>query len=46
MTDAAYVLGGWAVTAAVLGGYATRVLLRSRRLRRLAPPGSGEGEWT
>lgn len=42
MTDAAYVLGGWAVTAAVLGGYTTRVVLRSRRLRRLTPPPGAE----
>lgn len=50
MTDAAYVFGGWALTAAVLGGYTARVVVRSRRLRRLAEAGPAaeptEDEWT
>jgi len=41
VTDAAYVLGGWAVTAVVLGTYTARVVLRTRRLRRLDPPPDG-----
>lgn len=46
MTDAAYVLGGWAITVVALGGYAARVAIRSRRLRRLAPPEERGREWT
>ena len=46
MTDAGYVLGGWAVTAVVLGGYTARVIIRTRKLRRMAPPPGGDGEWT
>lgn len=46
MTDAAYVVGGWAVTAVVLGGYTVRVLLRTRRLRRIVPAPGEDGEWT
>jgi hypothetical protein len=46
VTDAAYVLGGWAVTAVVLGGYTARVILRSRKLRRMAAPTGEDREWT
>ena len=46
MTDAAYVLGGWAVTAVVLGGYTARVIVRTRKLRRLASPPAEGDEWT
>lgn len=38
MTDAGYVLGGWALTAAALAGYLARLWARSRRVRLLLPP--------
>jgi hypothetical protein len=38
MTDAAYVLGGWALTGAALAGYVGRLWARSRRARELLPP--------
>lgn len=38
MTDAGYVLGGWALTATALAGYLARLWARSRRVRRLLPP--------
>lgn len=41
MTDAAYVLSGWALTGAVLAGYLARIWVRTRRARKLL--GSGEG---
>ena len=33
MTDAGYVIAGWAITGAALGGYLARVWVRSRRAR-------------
>ncbi|MGH9041450.1 MAG: hypothetical protein ACRDZ3_14590 [Acidimicrobiia bacterium] len=44
MTDAGYVIAGWAVTGAALGGYLARVLVRSRRARKLLGPEEGD-EW-
>ena len=38
MTDAGYVLGGWALTAVVFAGYLARLLSRTRRARNLLPP--------
>jgi hypothetical protein len=38
MTDAGYVLGGWALTGAVLTYYVGRLWARSRRARKLLPP--------
>jgi hypothetical protein len=35
VTDAAYVISGWVITSAALGGYLTRVLIRTRRARKL-----------
>lgn len=37
MTDAPYVLGGYAVSAAAIGGYVLRMRARSRALARPAP---------
>ena len=34
MTDAVYVYAGYALTAAVLGGYAAWIVARTRSLRR------------
>ena len=38
MTDAGYVLSGWLITGAALGGYLSRVLIRARRARNLLGP--------
>ncbi|HET9772284.1 MAG TPA: hypothetical protein VFS16_15425 [Acidimicrobiia bacterium] len=38
MTDAGYVIGGWALTGAAIAGYVGRLWARSRRARRLLPP--------
>jgi uncharacterized protein (TIGR03382 family) len=38
MTDAGFVFGGYAATAAVLGAYALWVVRRRRALARLLPP--------
>jgi hypothetical protein len=38
MTDAGYVLGGWALTTIAIAGYTGRLWARSRRARRLLPP--------
>ena len=46
MTDAGYVFGGWALTAAVLGGYVARLWARSRRARRNLPPSEDRRPWT
>jgi hypothetical protein len=35
VTDAAYVISGWVITSAALGGYLARVWARSRRARKL-----------
>ena len=35
MTDAGYVLSGWVVTGAALGGYLVRLWVRARRARQL-----------
>jgi hypothetical protein len=35
VTDAGYVISGWVITAAAVGGYLARVWVRSRRARRL-----------
>ena len=37
MTDAGYVIGGWAVTGVAIAGYVGRLWARSRRARRLLP---------
>jgi hypothetical protein len=34
MTDAGYVITGWALTGAAIAAYTARVLLRIRRLER------------
>jgi hypothetical protein len=42
VTDAGYVLSGWVVTGAALGGYLARLWVRSRRARKLlAEEGDG-----
>ena len=38
MTDAGYVIGGWAVTGIAIGAYVGRLWSKSRRARRLLPP--------
>ena len=38
MTDAGYVIGGWALTGAAIAVYTGRLWSRSRRARRLLPP--------
>jgi hypothetical protein len=35
MTDAGYVLSGWVITGAALGGYLARVWVRARRARKI-----------
>ena len=45
MTDAGYVLGGWALTGAALAGYVARLWARTRRARKLLPPGE-QPPWT
>ena len=37
MTDAGYVIGGWAITGVAIAGYVGRVWARTRRARRLLP---------
>jgi len=37
VTDAGYVIGGWALTAVALAGYTARLWSRARRARRLLP---------
>jgi hypothetical protein len=39
MTDAGYVVTGWALTAAVLAAYWASIVRRTRRARRSLPPG-------
>jgi hypothetical protein len=39
MTDAGYVVTGWALTAAVLAVYWVSIVRRTRRARRSLPPG-------
>jgi hypothetical protein len=39
MTDAGYVIGGWAITGVAIAGYVGRLWSRSRRARRLLPSG-------
>jgi hypothetical protein len=39
MTDAGYVVTGWALTAVVLAGYWASIARRTRRARRTLPPG-------
>lgn len=34
MTDVGYVIAGWGIAAAVLGGYSLRLVLRIRRAER------------
>ena len=43
MTATGYIVAGYAVTAAVLGGYVAFVLRRGRALGRAVPP--GERPW-
>ncbi|HLJ07681.1 MAG TPA: hypothetical protein VKX24_04040 [Acidimicrobiia bacterium] len=38
MTDAGYVIGGWALTGVAIAGYVGRVWSRTRRARRLLGP--------
>ena len=38
MTDAGYVIGGWALTGLAIGGYVGRLWARTRRARRFLPP--------
>ena len=38
MTNAGYVIGGWALTGAAIAGYVGRLWARSRRARRLLGP--------
>jgi hypothetical protein len=38
MTHAAFVLGGWGLAAAAIGGYALVLVGRGRRLSRRVPP--------
>ncbi|HEV3364934.1 MAG TPA: hypothetical protein VG795_12500 [Acidimicrobiia bacterium] len=38
MTDAGYVIGGWALTGAAIAGYVGRLWFRTRKARRLLPP--------
>jgi hypothetical protein len=46
MTDAGYVIGGWAVTGVAIAGYVGRLWSRTRRARRLlSPDGEGQGRW-
>jgi hypothetical protein len=42
VTDAGYVIGGWAVTGVAIAGYVARLWARSRRARRLLPPDEGD----
>jgi hypothetical protein len=35
MTDAGYVIAGWAITAVVLGGYTLRIIMRTRHAQRV-----------
>ena len=46
MSDAGFVVAGWAVTAAVLIGYWASVVVRVRRAERVAPldGGGADGE--
>jgi hypothetical protein len=43
MTDAGYVLSGWVVTGAALGGYLARLWVRGRRARKLLAAQEGDG---
>jgi len=43
MTDAGYVLSGWLVTGAALGGYLARVWVRTRRAKKIL--GDGGDSW-
>jgi len=46
VTDAAYVIGGWALTGAVLVAYGERLWARSRRARKMLPDErGGETPW-
>ncbi|MDQ3944616.1 MAG: hypothetical protein M3357_05590 [Actinomycetota bacterium] len=38
MTDAGYVITGWVITGAALGGYLTRIWVRARRARQVLGP--------
>jgi hypothetical protein len=35
VTDAGYVIAGWAITAIVLGGYTLRIVLRTRHAQQV-----------
>jgi len=39
MTHLGYLIAGWGISLAVLGGYALRVVRRGRRLGALVPEG-------
>jgi hypothetical protein len=39
VTDAGYVIGGWAITGVAIAGDVGRLWSRTRRARRLLPPG-------
>jgi hypothetical protein len=43
MTDAGYVISGWVVTGAALGGYLGRLWIRTRRARKLLETNEGDG---
>jgi len=46
VTDAGYVLGGWALTTVAIAGYVGRLWARSRHARRLLPPDEeGQSGW-
>ena len=43
MTDAGYVIGGWALAGVAIAGYVGRLWARARRARRLLPPDEQDG---
>jgi len=45
MTDAGYVIGGWALTGVAVAGYVGRLWSRTRRARRLLPDEQGGSPW-
>jgi hypothetical protein len=45
MTDAGYVLSGWVVTGAALGGYLARLWVRARRAKSHEHSAEGADGW-
>jgi hypothetical protein len=45
VTDAGYVISGWAITGIVIAGYVGRLWSRSRRARRLLPAEEQDRAW-